>query len=153
MPMCRKSKVLAALIAALVVVLPMACSSGGGEGATTTTTRSPASTTTTPSPTTTTTDSIGTSTSEPGSATSRPSGLPSPVGEMWARVLAAAQAKDYEGLETLALQGSGPFTYTFGGNEGGPAAYWRAETGRGEDVLGALIEILQMPYGQDGDLY
>jgi hypothetical protein len=82
-----------------------------------------------------------------------PSGLPSAVGEMWAGVLAAAQAKDYEGLEALALQGPGEFSYTFGGPEKGPAAYWRAEAARGEDVLGILEEILRMPYGKEGDLY
>lgn len=151
--MCRKPRPLLALIVTLFMALPMACAGGGGETAATTTTPSSTATTTTPSSNTTSTASISTSTSEPASTTSLPAGLPSAVAEMWARILAAARAGDYEGLANLALQGSTPFTYTFGGDQEGPAAYWRAETDRGEDVLDTLVEILQMPYGRDGDLY
>lgn len=150
--MCRKPRALLALIVTLFVTLPMACTGGGDEASTTTTNPSP-TTTSAAAISTTSTAAISTSTSEPVSTPSLPVGLPTPVGEMWTRMLAAARAGDYEGLANLALQGSGPFTYTFGEYQDGPAAYWRAETARGEDVLDTLVEILQMPYGRDGDLY
>jgi hypothetical protein len=70
--------------------------------------------------------------------------LPPPVAEKRAAILAALADGDVDELASLA---DAEFTYTFGEDvEGGPAAYWRDAAARGEDPLGALGEILRMPY-------
>lgn len=75
-----------------------------------------------------------------------PLGLPDPVAETRAALLAAAQANDYEALRPL-IPESG-FEYTFGGPvEGGPVAYWQElERTSGTSPLDTLETILELPY-------
>ena len=78
-------------------------------------------------------------------------GLPDPVAETRAAILAAAEAGDYDALAALA---GDEFHYSFGGPlEGGPAAYWRAAEENGERPLEALAAILRLPYALASGLY
>ncbi|HZB85880.1 MAG TPA: hypothetical protein VE289_04880 [Gaiellaceae bacterium] len=80
------------------------------------------------------------------------SGLPGPVAETHAAVLAAAQAGDYEALRPLIPDG---FSYTFGGPvEGGPIAYWQRVEQESDDVpIEILARILELPYTLFGGTY
>jgi hypothetical protein len=80
-------------------------------------------------------------------------GLPPPVAETHAALLAAADAGDYEALRPL-LPRSG-FSYTFGlPAEGGPIAYWqRLEDESGESPIEILSRLLRMPYTLSGGMY
>ena len=73
-------------------------------------------------------------------------GVPEPVAETRAALLAAAESGDYEALATLVPEDG--FEYTFGGPvEGGPVAYWQElERTTDERPLDALADILRMPY-------
>jgi hypothetical protein len=78
-------------------------------------------------------------------------GLPAPVEGKRAAMLRAARAKDYEGLALLA---DPTFRYTFGSPvSDGPAAFWREAAQRGEDPLGALAAVLELPYTLSRGLY
>ena len=81
-----------------------------------------------------------------------PAGLPEPVAEAHAALLAAAQSGDYEALRPLIPDG---FSYTFGGPvEGGPIAYWQEEVERsGEEPIEILARILELPYTLAGGTY
>ncbi len=72
-------------------------------------------------------------------------GLPQPVAETHAALLAAAESGDYEALRPLL---PAQFSYTFGGRvAGGPIAYWRrVETESDERPIEILARILRMPY-------
>jgi hypothetical protein len=86
-------------------------------------------------------------------AAAEPVGLPPPVAETHAALLAAAEAGDYEALRPL-LPASG-FSYTFGGEvQGGPIAYWqRVETQTDERPIEILARILRLPYTLSGGHY
>jgi hypothetical protein len=74
--------------------------------------------------------------------------LPEAVKAKRAAILEAAQARDQEALAALAAEN---FSYSFGVPvEGGPAAYWRRAEESGEDPLGTLVTILQLPSTQTG---
>jgi hypothetical protein len=72
-------------------------------------------------------------------------GLPGPVAETHAALLAAAETGDYEALRPLLPR---RFSYTFGGPvEGGPIAYWQQiEQSSDESPIEILASILRMPY-------
>ncbi len=70
--------------------------------------------------------------------------LPAAVAAMRAQIVAAASDCDYEALARLALAGNG-FTYSFG-EQGQPAAYWRAAESGGRMVMRSLVEILDTPF-------
>jgi len=72
-------------------------------------------------------------------------GLPAPVAEKHAALLAAAESGDYEQLRPLIPK---QFSYTFGlPPEGGPIAYWQqVEEQSGERPIEILARILRMPY-------
>ena len=72
-------------------------------------------------------------------------GLPPPVAETHAALVAAAESGDYEELRPLL---PAQFSYTFGGPvQGGPIAYWRrVEAESGERPIEMLARILRMPY-------
>jgi hypothetical protein len=61
------------------------------------------------------------------------------------RILAAARAGDLDALAALADPAQ--FTYSYG-DGGDPAGYWRSRIDAGEDVLGVLIGILELPPSQ-----
>jgi hypothetical protein len=79
-------------------------------------------------------------------------GLPAPVAETHARLLAAAETGDYEALRPLIPS---QFSYTFGApDEGGPIAYWqRVEEESDERPIQILARILRMPYTLAGGTY
>lgn len=72
-------------------------------------------------------------------------GLPAPVAETHAALLAAAEAGDYEQLRPFLPE---EFSYTFGTPvEGGPIAYWQqVEAESGESPIDRLAEVLRLPY-------
>jgi hypothetical protein len=86
-------------------------------------------------------------------AAAQPAGLPPPVAETHAALLAAAESGDYEALRPL-LPGSG-FSYTFGGEvQGGPIAYWQLlERQTDERPIEILARILRLPYTLSGGQY
>ena len=88
-----------------------------------------------------------------GPPASETGALPVAVEETRVRLLAAAEAGDYEALREL-IPESG-FEYTFGGPvEGGPVAYWQElERTTDERPLEALAEILKMPYALSRGFY
>lgn len=72
--------------------------------------------------------------------------VPAPVRDMRRRIVDAAVACDFERLAALALSGSRPFTYSFGGG-GEPADYWRRqEEGPGPHPLRYLVGVLDRPH-------
>ncbi|MGE5690761.1 MAG: hypothetical protein ACM33B_09435 [Pseudomonadota bacterium] len=69
--------------------------------------------------------------------------LPDAVEETRRGILAAAEAKDWDALEPYVTD---RLNYTFGGPvEGGAIAYWKRLEAKGEDPLGTLARILQLP--------
>lgn len=72
-------------------------------------------------------------------------GLPAPVAETHAGLLAAAESGDYEALRPFLHD---EFSYTFGlPHEDGPIAYWqRVEAESDERPIETLARILRMPY-------
>jgi hypothetical protein len=73
--------------------------------------------------------------------------LPEPVASMRTRIAGATAACDFAALERLALAGSGGFSFTFGGAEEGPAAYWRRIESDGEgEPLALLLKVLASPH-------
>lgn len=79
-------------------------------------------------------------------------GLPGPVSETHAALLAAAESGDYEQLRPLLPD---EFSYTFGGPvEDGPIAYWQqVEADSRERPIEVLERILKMPYTLAGGTY
>lgn len=78
--------------------------------------------------------------------------LPAAVVATREAILAAARARDYEGLEALLDPAS--FSYSFG-ESGDPAGYWRRLEEEGEvPILGDFLPlVLSWPVGRDGDVY
>ena len=72
-------------------------------------------------------------------------GLPEPVAETHAALLAAAESGDYEQLRPLLPE---EFSYTFGTPvDGGPIAYWQqVDAESGESPIDRLAEVLRLPY-------
>jgi hypothetical protein len=71
--------------------------------------------------------------------------LPAEVEETRAAVQAAAEARDYDALAEL-VPATG-FNYSFGGElPGGAVAYWQDLEAKGEDPLGDLAKVLELPY-------
>ena len=146
-----------ALVAVLVlVVLATVSASCGNESVSSTSTSAPS--TSVSAPTSSTTNSS--TTTEPTCSASRldlglfpQQGLVSAVASARAALFDAAMSCDYEALERLALAGPGDFTFTFGGANEGPAAYWRSAEEAGEPVLAWLVTVLNMPYGRVDGLF
>jgi len=74
------------------------------------------------------------------------SGLPEPVAQTHAALLAAAEAHDEQALEALIEENE--FRYTFGENvSGGPLAFWRSTKEQtGTDPIDTLARVLRLPY-------
>jgi hypothetical protein len=72
-------------------------------------------------------------------------GLPAPVADKHAAILAAAESGDYEQLRPLIPE---QFSYSFGaGPPGGAIEYWQqVEEQSGERPIEILARILRMPY-------
>ncbi|MFH0916958.1 MAG: hypothetical protein V1912_11020 [bacterium] len=145
-----------ALVAVLVLMVLAVVSAGCGNESASSTSAS-ASPTSVSAPTSSTTTSSST---EPTCSASRldlglfpQQGLVSAVASARAAVFNAARSCDYQALERLALEGPGEFTFTFGGADEGPAAYWRSAEERGEPVLAWLVTVLNMPYGRVDGLF
>ena len=73
-------------------------------------------------------------------------GLPEPVAQTHAALLAAAEAHDEQALEALIEPNE--FRYTFGENEpGGALAFWRSSKEQtGTDPIDTLARVLRLPY-------
>jgi hypothetical protein len=79
-------------------------------------------------------------------ATVAVSGLPEPVAQTHAALLAAADAHDEQALEALIEENE--FRYTFGGDvPGGALAFWRSTKEQtGTDPIDTLARVLRLPY-------
>jgi hypothetical protein len=80
-------------------------------------------------------------------------GLPEPVEQTHASLLAAAEAHDEDALRALIDEQQ--FAYTFGDEvPGGPLAYWQSlEEQTGEDPIDALAKVLRLPYVLSRGIY
>lgn len=76
--------------------------------------------------------------------------LPEPVVELRKDIDAAAEACDYNRLETLARAGDGQFTASFGG-AGSPAQFWRQEEAAGREPIRMLRMVLRLQPASSGD--
>jgi hypothetical protein len=83
--------------------------------------------------------------------TARDTAVPDAVLEKRAQILEAAEARDYDAVARLADPDE--FQYSFGGDTGGPAAYWRQRAAEGEDPLAALERVLRLPYSLNTGIY
>jgi hypothetical protein len=81
-----------------------------------------------------------------------PNGLPAPVAETHAALLAAAESGDYEQLRPFLPE---EFSYTFGSPvAGGPIEYWQqVEAESGESPIERLAQVLELPYTLYGGTY
>jgi len=79
--------------------------------------------------------------------------LPAPARETRQRLLAMAQAGQYEALEIFALKGGVRFVFHQGFERMKPARYWRAQAARGIDPLKSLVALLQLPPAYDQGIY
>ena len=79
-------------------------------------------------------------------------GLPEPVAETHAALLAAAESGDYEALRPLIPD---EFSYTFGApEEDDPIAYWQGLEEAGEESpIEILAQILELPYTLSAGTY
>jgi hypothetical protein len=78
--------------------------------------------------------------------------LPPVVDRTRRRILAAAQARDWEALRRII--GDRPIRYTFGENvPGGAIAFWKREEARGGKPLETLAAILKLPYVLSHGIY
>lgn len=125
---------------------------GCGDGSVAGTSTSGASTTVTAPASSTTTTAPTCSASRENIELLHQGGLAEDVESMRAAIFEAAMSCDYEALESLALAGSGEFTFSFGGQTEGPAAYWRSAEERGDPVLAMLVTVLNVPYGREDGL-
>jgi hypothetical protein len=79
-------------------------------------------------------------------------GLPQPVAETHAALLAAAESGDYEALRPIIPD---EFSYSFGASEeDDPIAYWQELEEAGEESpIEILARILELPYTLSGGMY
>ena len=73
--------------------------------------------------------------------------LPEAVSSMRDRIAKAATACDVDGLERLALAGDSSFSFSFGGQEGGPGDHWRKLEAEGRAPLAFLVKVLGVRFG------
>jgi hypothetical protein len=79
-------------------------------------------------------------------------GLPGPVERTRAAIQRAATANDDVALRRLVPRSG--FTYSYGGPvEGGAIAYWQSLEAMGDDPVGALARILELPYSLRQGVY
>ncbi|HEX2241501.1 MAG TPA: hypothetical protein VHJ82_10230 [Actinomycetota bacterium] len=71
-------------------------------------------------------------------------GLPPAVADVRLEIARLAVACDYDGLETLALDGRDFFSFSFGADES-PGRYWRRDDRRYE-TLATLVRLFELPY-------
>lgn len=145
-----------AVTGAVLAAAALVASCGDGdteEAGQTTTTAQTATTAATATSTTTTTSREPTvaecSASKLDAEVADQPALPDPVADTREQIVEAAVGCDYEALESLAQQGDGAFTYSFG-SSGDPASFWqRQEEDRQErhGPLHFLVEILDRPHG------
>ncbi|MFP2958834.1 hypothetical protein ACLEPN_13560 [Myxococcus sp. 1LA] len=78
--------------------------------------------------------------------------LPAPVESMRQRIVAAAVACDYTALNTLADENGKAVRFTFGdGTDAGE--YWRAAEKLGNPDLARIVQVLNLPYAKQDNLY
>jgi hypothetical protein len=72
--------------------------------------------------------------------------LPEKVAQMRSKIVAAAVACDYRTLESLALEGDGTFSFSFGGGTS-PAEYWEETEKAGSDEpMRQLVQTMNLPH-------
>jgi hypothetical protein len=77
-------------------------------------------------------------------------GLPPAVEETRDRIIAAAQAQDYEALDAL-IPDAG-FTFSYGAS-GRPTDYWKDLEASGEAPLATMAALLALPHTRAQDVY
>ncbi|AEI68643.1 TetR/AcrR family transcriptional regulator [Corallococcus macrosporus] len=78
--------------------------------------------------------------------------LPAPVESMRQRIVAAAVACDYTALNTLADENGKAVRFTFGDSTDA-GEYWRAAEKLGNPDLARIVQVLNLPYAKQGNLY
>jgi hypothetical protein len=71
--------------------------------------------------------------------------LPGPVVSTRGQIAKAATACDYDALDRLAAASKEGFSFSFGGQQGKPGAYWRMLEEQGRAPLAYLVKILSVP--------
>ncbi|GHG81238.1 hypothetical protein [Comamonas sp. JC664] len=84
---------------------------------------------------------------EPASPT-----LPPPVESMRQRIIAAAVACDYAALNTLADENGKAVRFSYGGDTDA-GDYWRKSEKNGNPELARIVQVLNLPYAKEGNLY
>ena len=77
---------------------------------------------------------------------------PPPVEHMRRRIIAAAVACDYAALGALADHNGKGLRFSFGGARD-PVAFWREAEAAGEPALARMVQVLNLPYAKQGDLF
>ncbi|WP_223782059.1 hypothetical protein [Myxococcus sp. AS-1-15] len=78
--------------------------------------------------------------------------LPPAVESMRTRIIAAARACDYAELGRLVDEKGKSVRFSFGPDEDA-VAFWKQEEAKGEPTLARIVQVLELPYAQEGDLY
>jgi hypothetical protein len=151
--MTSRIALLTAVALTTTLAFAVACDDDGGGGAEPPTTAEATVTSIAGEPTATGVPGGGCSAAPLSETPVEQAGLPAAVVEMRQAIIEEAVTCNFDQLQSLALEGSATFNYSFGEpTEGGtPGAFWEGAEGQGEDVLAMLVELLNMPFTrQDG---
>ncbi|MCP3057632.1 hypothetical protein LXT21_02450 [Myxococcus sp. K38C18041901] len=78
--------------------------------------------------------------------------LPPAVESMRTRIIAAARACDYTELGRLVDEKGKSVRFSFGPDEDA-VTFWKQQEAKGEPTLARIVQVLELPYAQEGDLY
>ncbi|MCP3169472.1 hypothetical protein [Myxococcus qinghaiensis] len=85
-------------------------------------------------------------------ATGGPPPPPKAVESMRNRIMAAARACDYAELAKLVDEKGKSVRFSFGDGDDA-VAYWKEQEAQGEPVLARIVQVLELPYAKQGDIY
>ncbi|NVJ21112.1 hypothetical protein HUW62_07775 [Myxococcus sp. AM011] len=68
------------------------------------------------------------------------------------RIMAAARACDYAELAKLVDEKGKSVRFSFGDGDDA-VAYWKEQEAQGEPVLARIVQVLELPYAKQGDIY
>lgn len=88
----------------------------------------------------------------PPAATGGPPPPPKAVQSMRERIMAAARACDYAELAKLVDEKGKSVRFSFGDGDDA-VAYWKEQEAQGEPVLARIVQVLELPYAKQGDIY
>ncbi|WP_240356090.1 hypothetical protein [Myxococcus eversor] len=77
---------------------------------------------------------------------------PKAVQSMRERIMAAARACDYAELAKLVDEKGKSVRFSFGDGDDA-VAYWKEQEAQGEPALARIVQVLELPYAKEGDIY